>query len=186
MLASNLWLFERSLARALSRNPWLGATLRTIAAPTFFRAEGDRGALPSHATARIRIGIAPWDAPDVILDEIWSRLGDLEVEVGPEPEGAIPVAPSAASSSESEAFLRIRDSVRATIPGLLAVLPATVPGVTDLQPFEKVARERYRFVPFRMDPAALTSLRGANERIPVTDYLGMIRFYGELIRRGIE
>ncbi|MEX1256272.1 MAG: M20/M25/M40 family metallo-hydrolase [Gemmatimonadota bacterium] len=186
MLAANLWLFERPLARALSGNPWLGATLRTVAAPTLLRAEADRGALPSHATARLRVGIAPWDAPDAVLEEIWARLGDLEIELLPEPAGAAPIPPSAISSTDTEGFLRIRDAARAVFPDLLVVLPATVPGVTDVRPFSAVARDSYRFVPFRMNAATLASLRGANERIPVTDYVGMIRFYGELIRRGTE
>jgi carboxypeptidase PM20D1 len=186
MLAANLWLFERPLARALSRNPWFGATLRTVATPTSVRADGAPEALPLHATAQVRVGVAPWDDPGAILDEIWALLGDLEIEVLPGPSGEPTLAPSAVSSAEAEGFAHVRDAARAAFPDLLEVLPGTVPGATDARPFASVARDSYRFVPFRMDAGALASLRGPNERIPVPDYVAMIRFYGELIRRGSE
>jgi carboxypeptidase PM20D1 len=63
------------------------------------------------------------------------------------------------------------------------VAPFLTLGGTDSKHFVRVAEDVYRFAPLRYRPELAGGVHGRDERIPVEDYLGMVRFYTRLLER---
>ena len=62
------------------------------------------------------------------------------------------------------------------------VTPFISLGATDARHYTAISPNVYRFVPMRLQADDLARIHGTNERIAVEDYVGMIRFYIELLR----
>ena len=77
--------------------------------------------------------------------------------------------------------MRVARAIRATFPGTL-VTPFLTLGATDARYYAVVSPNVYRFAPMRMRSEDLPRIHGTNERIAVKDYIGMIRFYIELLK----
>jgi carboxypeptidase PM20D1 len=186
MLAANLWLLERPVARAFAGDPLTASLVRTTTAPTVLQAGMRENVLPTEATALVNFRIAPWDTVESVLERVREVLADLDVEVRIRDEDVGAFPPSPVSSTESEGFRLIRESIHRVFPDVLAVAPFLVFVATDARHYEEVAGDVYRFAPFRADPSTLERVHGIDERISVRSHLEMIRFYGELIRRAGE
>ncbi len=186
LLAANLWLLRRPLARALTESPLLNASLRTTVAPMTFLADADGDRLRSHATATAHVRIAPWDSPDSIMAQIRSAVSDLQVEV--ERLDEIPTAsdPYPVSSSQTEGFGVIREAILRVFPDVVAVVPGLTGQDTDSRFYGAVSESLYGFTPFRIDEDALQAIDRPDARVRVSAYLDVVRFYAELIRRGAE
>lgn len=130
----------------------------------------------------VAVAMAPWDSEDEVLERIRELTAGLGVEVTVSPGGEPRLPPTPSSSSDSEGFRLLRRAAFRAFPDLIEAVPAVVEGPSDGRAFAAVARDVYRFVPIRMDAGELERTRGANERVRVTAYLGMVRFYAELIR----
>ena len=186
LLAANLWLLRRPLARALTESPLLNASLRTTVAPMTFLADADGDRLRSHATATAHVRIAPWDSPDSIVAQIRSAVSDLQVEV--ERLDEIPTAsdPYPVSSSQTEGFRVIREAILRVFPDVVAVVPGLTAQDTDSRFYGAVSESVYGFTPFRIDDDALQTIDGPDAQVRVSAYLDVVRFYAELIRRAAE
>lgn len=186
MLVANLWLLERPLARALTESPILGASLRTTAVPIMFHLGSNGDELPSEVFVLVHLGIAPWDSPDSVVEEIRSVVSDLEIEVEVVEEGMDTTPPTAVYSSESKGFQAIQEAIHRTFPNVVAVVPGLATLGTDSRHYGTVSENVYGFTPFRVDEETLQTIHGGGERVRVSVYLDVIRFYAELIRRGAE
>ena len=183
MLSTNLWLLEPVVAWALGARPLTGALVRTTMAPTVFRAGEKENVLPTRARAVVNLRIAPWDTPDGVLERIRELTGDLEVEITVLADWS-PAGDPGISSTDGEGYRAIRETAHGVFPDLLAVAPYVTIVATDGRHYQEVAGDVYRFAPFRVDPEVMERIHGVDERIPVGEYLQMVRFYAELIRRG--
>ena len=186
MLVANLWLLERPLARALTESPMLGASLRTTVAPTMLQAGSDGDKLPTEVSALVHLRIAPWDSPDSVVEQIRAVVSDLEIEVEVVEEGMGTTPPTAVYSSESEGFRAIRAAIHRTFPNVVAVVPGLAAPGTDTRHYGAVSESVYGFAPFRVDEETLHTIHGVGERVRMSAYIDVIRFYAELIRRGTE
>jgi carboxypeptidase PM20D1 len=65
-------------------------------------------------------------------------------------------------------------------------MPFVTLGATDARYYSAVSANVYRFLPTRMRAEDLARVHGTNERIAIADYVGMIRFYIELLRGARE
>ena len=199
MLIRNLWLFRGSVERALARETGSMELVRTTATPTFIRAGIDDGADvegDGAALARVRLHLAPWDSVDGVLETIRDRLRGLGVEVSVRDDVGPPLEPdpwnpaSSARSSGSgngyrgEGFQQIRAAVHHTFPDVIAVTPGVALTPTQGRHYRDVADAIYRFSPFRLQVPEPHTLR--DQAITERHYFGMVRFYGEVLRRGAE
>jgi len=92
------------------------------------------------------------------------------------------VEPSPVSRTESFGFRELKATIQEVFPGT-AVAPFLSLAGTDSKHFVDVAEDVYRFAPFRYRPELAGGIHGTNERIPVADYLDMVRFYTRLMER---
>ena len=183
MLSTNLWLLEPVVAWALGAQPLTGALVRTTMAPTVFQAGEKENVLPTRARAVVNVRIAPWDTPEGVLERIRELTGDLDVEIIVLADWS-PTGGLATSSTDGEGYQAIQEAAHRVFPDLLAVAPYVTIAATDGRHYQAVAGDVYRFAPFRADPGVMERIHGIDERIPVGEYLQLVRFYAELIRRG--
>jgi carboxypeptidase PM20D1 len=182
MLASNLWLFERPVLWAFSARPETAALIRTTAAPTVVGGGFRENVLPTTARALVNLRLSPWDSIDGVVAAVRERAEGLQVEVFIRTEGFPASEPSPLSSVDGPGFRLIREAIHRTFPDVVAVAPFLVFAATDARHYEGVAGDVYRFSPYRADAGTLERIHGIDERIPVREYLGMVRFYAELLR----
>ena len=57
------------------------------------------------------------------------------------------------------------------------VAPYVTSGGTDARHYAALTPRLYRFLPVTLTPELLASFHGNNERIPMDEYLRMVRFY---------
>ena len=186
LLVANLWLLGRPVARALTESSILNTSLRTTIAPAVFEVDFDGTELPSEASALLHLSIAPWDSPQSVLDQMRSVLADLEIEVAEVDEGGGTSNPTVVHSSESRGFQIIRGAIHRAFPDVAAVVPGLAGRGTDIRHYSSVSESVYGFSPFWIDDETLREIHGDGERVRVSVYLDVVRFYGELIRRGAE
>ncbi|MGE5527945.1 MAG: M20/M25/M40 family metallo-hydrolase [Patescibacteria group bacterium] len=89
--------------------------------------------------------------------------------------------PSPVSSTETEAYRLIREALRETHPGAIAVPSLALAG-TDSRYYAGMAENIYRFAPFTVTNETRSTIHGVNERIDCGEYKGMIEFYARLLR----
>jgi carboxypeptidase PM20D1 len=85
------------------------------------------------------------------------------------------------SSVDSEAFRLLERTAREIFPDAV-VSTGLVTGATDARNYAGVYATRYNFSPSVITPEDLPTIHGTDERIGVDNYLGMVRFYVQLLR----
>ncbi len=160
----------------LLAEPTVAAVLRTTTAVTMAGAGTKTNILPREAWAVANFRIVPGDTSGAVVERVREILDDdtLDIEVMRATEA------SPASDPDSEAFRQIAGAIRTIVPGAI-VSPALVMGGTDTKHYGKIARNAYRFAPFRLTTEDRTRFHGVNERIAVAAYDDAIRFYEVLI-----
>ena len=91
---------------------------------------------------------------------------------------------SKVASTDSESFLLLQRSIGRVFPGAI-VAPNLVLGGTDSRHYEGVARDVYRFSPYRFGPGDLARVHGIDERVGLDNHADAIRFY-ELLLQGLN
>lgn len=186
LASENLWLLGWPVARLLATDPNLAGLVRTTGAVTVVDAGGVENRIPPTAQGLANFRIAPWSSPAEVLAWVEEAVADLPaIEILPR-AGPPPIPPSRRSRADEAGFAQIRSAIHRSFPDVRVVAPALVPAATDGRHYESVARDTYRFAPFRADSTTLGRIHGIDERISIVGYMDMIRFYGELVRRAAE
>ena len=180
LVMGNLWLFEGVVTSLMAASPETDAAIRTTTAPTLLRAGVKDNILPSQAQAVVNFRILPGDSSDDVVAHVVETVGDSRVRV--EVYQGMSVEPSPVSSTESFGYQELRTTIQEVFPGT-GVAPFLTLGGTDSKHFVGVAEDVYRFAPIRYRPDLEAGVHGTNERIPVGDYLDMVRFYTRLMER---
>jgi carboxypeptidase PM20D1 len=180
LVTGNLWLFDGLVTRLLAGAPETDAAIRTTTAPTLFQAGVKDNILPSQAQAVVNFRILPGDRSEDVLAHVAETVDDPRVRVEVYQNTA--VEPSPVSSTESFGYRELRATIQEVFPGI-QVAPFLTLGGTDSKHFVGVAEDVYRFAPLRFRPGLSEGVHGTNERIPVEDYLDMVRFYTRLMER---
>lgn len=176
----NLWLFGPIVLEQLAARPETDAALRTTTAATSFESGASANMLPAVARAIVNFRIRPGETVEDVLAHVRATVLDPRVEV--RRLGDAGGDPSPTSATDSPAWDRLTGTIHEVFPDV-AVAPFLVLGGTDARHYARVAQDIYRFVPLRYH-----GLRdgegphGADERILIEDYEGIVRFYGQLIR----
>jgi carboxypeptidase PM20D1 len=175
---SNRWLFGPLIRAQLERAPATDALLRTTTAITVVSGGNKDNVLPGHAAALVNFRILPGDTVAGVLEHVRRTIGEAAVAVE---VASPPVEASAVASRESNAYRLIERSIRELFPGVL-VAPGLVIGATDSRHMSAVADDVYRFSPVRAKSEDLARFHGTDERMAISNYVELIRFYGSLLR----
>lgn len=181
IVLSNLWITAPLVERLLSAQPASDATLRTTTAPTLFHAGIKDNVLAQKAEAVVNFRVRVGDSIDGVIAHVRDTVDDAEIDI--EVDDGFRSEPSAISSWEDPAFIRIETALRSVSPEAdLVVAPYVTSGGTDARHYATLTPRLYRFLPVLMTPELLASFHGNNERIPIAEYERMVRFYLRLLQ----
>jgi carboxypeptidase PM20D1 len=180
LIMANLWLFRGPVTRMMAGSPELAASIRTTTAPTLLRAGVKDNILPSQAHGVVNFRILPGETVEDVLRHVEETVDDPNVRL--EVLQGMATEPTPVSSMDGFGYDQLRATIQEVFPGT-AVAPFLTLGGTDSRHFVGVAEDVYRFAPIRFSPELGPGVHGTNERIPVEDYLGMVRFYLRLMER---
>lgn len=171
-------LFAPVLLKLLSTGPTTAALIRTTVAATMLSASEAPNVLPAEASAVLNCRVLPGQTVDELLEEVRAAVGDRSVDV----ELHAPVAATEAvgeSSTDASGYRWLESGIASEFPDAV-VAPFLVTGTTDSRHYRRVSRNIYRFVPLELDPEALATIHGVDERIGIATYERAIRFYEHL------
>jgi carboxypeptidase PM20D1 len=180
VVLSNLWLFAPLLERQLAQTPSTNALLRTTTALTVVHAGNKENVLPGNAKALVNFRLRPGDSVAGVLAHARNVVADDAISLSVEPGAS---EPSPVSPSAAPQFALLARTAREVFPGAI-VAPALVLGATDARHYAALSENVYRFSPVRAGPSDLARFHGTNERISVSNYAEMIRFYHQLLKNG--
>ncbi|MBI4820730.1 MAG: M20 family peptidase [Deltaproteobacteria bacterium] len=183
LVFTNLWLFGPIVEPILAKTKPMNAAIRTTTAVTMFQAGVKDNVLPQEARAVVNFRIIPGETITTTIEHVESTIANPDVEVRQLTKGSIGNDPSAVSDTNSEAYRRLRTTIRqVTGNGGFVVAPYLVLGATDSRHYAKVSDATFRFVMNLAGPEDLPRIHGTNERVAVKSLEDMIRFYAQLIR----
>ncbi len=176
---TNRWLFDPILRWQLGQSNSTRALLQTTQAPTMLSGSPKSNVLPQSVKATINYRIRPGDTSAAVLAHVRQVVADDSLRIDIQPGSA--VEPSPVSDSHAPIFATFAQTILSIFPDAV-VAPSLMIGASDGRHFVRVSDSVYRFVPFVIEPDDLTRFHGKNERIKVSDYLRMIRFYAQLVK----
>lgn len=176
---ANRWLFGPILRWQLEQANSTRALLQTTQAPTMLLGSPKSNVLPQTARATINFRIRPGDTTEQVVQHVRDAVHDSEITVSAQPGSGND--PSPVSDVHSALFATFGKTVVSLFPDAL-VAPGLMIGASDGRHFVPVSDSVYRFVPMVLEPDDLPRLHGTDERIRISDYLRMIRFYAQLVQ----
>ncbi|MBR3816528.1 MAG: M20/M25/M40 family metallo-hydrolase [Clostridia bacterium] len=172
----NIKIFKPAVKKFMETNADTAAMIRSAVNITKIEAGNDKGSVPDTATALLSLKIAPHDTVDGVIAHIRKVVGDsIEVEEISRSD------PPRISEFRTENFELVKNTVKKVFPDV-GVAPFILNAGTDARHFSPICKEIYRFGAFRLDDDLFGTVHGADERIPVKDYLKCIEFYYELVK----
>ena len=175
---ANLWLTRSFVIRTLEDSPNTNAMVRTTTAPTIFQAGSKDNVLASRARAVVNFRILPGDSIDDVVEHVRHVIDDSRVQI--RRTGAFSAEPSPVSSTDSENFRTLEQTIRSVAPDAV-VSPFLVVVVTDSRHYGELTRNVFRFLPLRLTSQDRPRVHGTDERLAIRDYAQAIRFYRQII-----
>ncbi len=175
---SNLWLFEPLVRKQLEKKPSTEATIRTTTALTMFNAGNKENVLPGRAAATVNFRLLPGATESSVIERIRSVIVDDKISVTPKPGNT---DPPPVSKTDSDSYRTLNRTIREVFPDVL-VAPGLMVAATDSRNYTNVTDTIFRFSPVRATAEDLKRFHGTNERLSVSNYADMIRFYRRLLQ----
>lgn len=172
----NIKIFKPVVKKVLESNADTAAMIASAINITGIEAGNEKGSVPDTATATVSLKIAPHDTVDSVIAHIRKVIGDgIEIEEIKRSD------PPRISDFKTESFELIKRTVKKVFPDV-GVSPFILNAGTDARHFSPICNQIYRFGAFRLDDDLFGTVHGADERMPVKDYIKCIEFYYELIK----
>ncbi|RYF63940.1 MAG: M20/M25/M40 family metallo-hydrolase, partial [Comamonadaceae bacterium] len=152
--------------------------LRTTTALTIVRAGNKDNVLPGRAEAAVNFRVLPGDTLASVEAHLRRALGNDAIQVKAYPGNS---EPSPVSPTDSAGYLAVQKAVREVFSDAV-VAPGLMTAATDSRHFGGLSDSIYRFSPFRVKGEDLARFHGTNERLAISNYAEMIRFYHQLLR----
>jgi carboxypeptidase PM20D1 len=183
---SNLWLFGPIVQKQLEAGASTNAMLRTTTALTIVNAGNKDNVLPGRAEATVNFRLLPGDTKEQVMARVKSQVtqatGSDKFELFALP-GAVDA--SRVTPTDSAQYQLINRTIREVFPGTL-VAPGLMIGATDSIHFGEISEHIFKFSPVRAKPLDLPRFHGTNERIAVSNFTELIRFYHRLLTTGAK
>lgn len=181
ILLSNLWLFGPLVQAQLEKGASTNAMLRTTTALTIMKSGNAENVIPGEAEATVNFRLLPGDTIAGVTEHVKQKTenaagGRFELIALP---GA--VEPSPVSPTASASYQLIQRTMRELFPDVL-VAPGLMVAATDSRHFTALSDHVYRFSPVRAKPEDLSRFHGTNERLAISNFAEVIRFYHQLLR----
>lgn len=172
----NIKIFKPAVKNFMETNADTAAMIRSAINITKIEAGNEKGSVPDTATAVLSLKIAPHDTVDSVIAHIKKVVGDsIEIEEIKRSD------PPRISEFETPSFELVKRTVKKVFPDV-GVSPFILNAGTDSRHFSSICSEIYRFGAFRLNDELFGTVHGADERLPVKDYLKCIEFYYELVK----
>ena len=178
VVLSNLWLLEPVVRRQLEQTPTTASAIRTTTALTIFNAGNKENVLPGKADATVNFRLLPGETEASVLDHVRNAIANDKIKVTPHIGNT---DPPPVSKTDSKSYRALNRTIREVFPDVL-VAPGLMVAATDSRNYINVTDTIYRFTPVRANIDDLKRFHGTNERLSVSNYADMIRFYGRLLQ----
>lgn len=175
---ANQWLFEQVIIKIYSGSNAGNAAIRTITAPTIFKAGVKDNMVPTKAEAVVNFRILPGETSDDVMKHLENVISDdrVKMAVYGKMQESSPVSPVA-----SKSFKTIHTTVKQVFPEVM-LNPMLALGATDSRHYVEVSKNIYKFTPVTFTQEDLARIHGLDERIGIADYKKAIGFYYQLIK----
>jgi carboxypeptidase PM20D1 len=177
VVLSNLWLLKPLLLRQFEKSGPTEANVRTTTALTIFKAGEQDNVLPGNAEATVNFRLLPGDTLASVTEHVRRTIADNRIAIAPFPGATDPPPVTAAAGPGYTALNR---TIREIFPDTL-VAPGLMVATTDSRHYGGITDNIFRFSPVRATSQDLTRFHGTNERLSISNYADMIRFYRRLI-----
>jgi carboxypeptidase PM20D1 len=178
LVLANLWLFKPLATREMSRTPTTDASIRTTTALTIFNAGNKDNVLPGYAEAAVNFRLLPGDTQATVTDHVRRTIDNDKITIEP---SAINTDPPPVTGTTSFAYRALNQTIREVFPGAV-VAPGLLISATDSRNYTDITDKIFRFLPIRVKQEDLSRFHGTNERLSISGYADMIRFYRRLIQ----
>lgn len=177
VICANLFITKPLLVKALTARPSGAAMVRTTTAPTMMKGSSAPNVLAEKAEANINVRISPTDDLDKLLKHVKRTVGDdIGVEV------VIPPHPSRISSTDTEAYRIIEDTIKEMF-GEFVVTPYLMVATTDSRWFGGIADGVYLFEPFRSLAEDYRTIHATGERLSVDSLCEGVEYFIRLVKK---
>jgi carboxypeptidase PM20D1 len=176
---ANRWLLSSLILRNIDKTPRGGASIRTTTAPTIIEAGVKDNVLPIEAMAKVNFRILPGDSVVGVVNYVKKVIGNDRITV--ETVSEFDSNPSLISDTASLGFRLIHRTIKRCFPEVV-VSPNLVVGATDSRYFKNLTPNIFRFAPVRMTDDDLKRYHGTNERISISDFKNVVRFFVDLVK----
>jgi carboxypeptidase PM20D1 len=176
---SNYWLFRPLLDRKFEKVPSMNALIRTTTAPTMVAAGMKDNVLPGNASATVNFRLLPGDTIADVKAHIRKTVANDAVRISD--YGNFNTEASNVASAAAPEFVQLSRTVQEIFPSAV-VAPGLMIGASDSRHMQSLSPNVFKFTPLQASPEDLTRFHGTNERVSVTAYSEMIRFYHQLAK----
>ena len=177
-IIANRWLFNWLLVCKLEATAATNALIRTTITPTMINGGVKENVVPQKASATLNVRLLPGDDLDGAVSHIKDVVDDPKLKID---HGSKPASDASKVSDEkSSSFAMLHKTVLQVFPDVV-VAPGLLAGRTDSRYYQDIAENSYRFLPMRLGPTDLKRIHGTDERISVSNYTEIIRFYVQLL-----
>lgn len=178
LVFGNRWLLKHFILNRLSKQPATNALIRSTLGVTIVKAGVKPNVIPQKAEAIINVRLMPGDTVASVIRHLRRVIDDPDVEITIAPGTQLEASPiSATASSGYQELVRTTQQV---FPDVL-VAPGLLVGTTDTRHYLELAENSFRFLPLRIKPDDLKRFHGTDERIAISNYEAIIRFYVQLL-----
>ena len=126
------------------------------------------------AEAIINVRLLPGDTVASVIEHLKRVIDEPCVEITVAPGTRLEASPI--SDTASSGYREIVRATRQAFPDAL-VAPGLLVGTTDTRHYLDLAENSFRFLPLRIKPDDLKRFHGTDERISISNYEEIIRFY---------
>ncbi|MGH8460336.1 MAG: M20 family peptidase [Stenotrophobium sp.] len=178
IIMANRWLTRPLIVHRMSESAVGNALVRTTTALTQFQAGIKDNVLPGSASAVVNFRLLPGNTIEQVEHHVRLAIADDGIDIAREGDFAEEASP--VSDIQAPAFKQLAKTVNEIFPQAV-VTTGIVVGATDLRHYAGLYDNRYNFLPNLYTPDDLPRIHGSNERISVSGYADMIRFYMRLL-----
>jgi carboxypeptidase PM20D1 len=142
--------------------------------------------LPAEASATVNYRLLPGDTKEAVLERLKNQVAQatqsdkFSLYALPGQVDASKVAPT-----DSAQYALINRTVREVLPGTV-VAPGILIAASDSIHYSEISDHIFKFSPVRAKPEDLARFHGTNERLGVSNYADLIRFYHRLLSQGAK